>query len=75
MAERYKMHQPSLTIDEQIKNLRDNGLIILDEDYARHILNDISYFRLIKAYSLGLKEKNGKYYEGIDFEHIVAFRL
>lgn len=25
------------------------------------LLNDISYFRLIKAYSLGFKPKNGKY--------------
>ena len=39
-----KKHQPPMTIDEQIKNLKDLGLIVKDEEYARKILNDISYF-------------------------------
>ncbi len=75
MFEQLKTHQPPMNIDEQIDNLKDKGLIIKDEEYARNILNDISYFRLIKAFSLGLKEKNGKYYEGIDFERIVSLYL
>ena len=50
-----KKHQPALTIDEQIENLKSIGLIIKDEARAKSILNDISYFRLIKAYSLNLK--------------------
>ena len=75
MPEQLKTHQPPMNIDEQIDNLKDKGLIIKDEEYARSILNDISYFRLIKAFSLGLKEKNGKYYEGIEFEHIVSLYL
>lgn len=50
-----KKHQPAMSIDEQIQNLRDLGLNIPDEDHARRVLNDISYFRMIKAYSLGLK--------------------
>ena len=75
MSEHLKQHQPSMTINEQISNLKEKGLVIKNEDYARNILSDISYFRLIKAYSLGLKEKNGKYYEGIEFEHIVALYL
>ena len=54
-------YQPSMTIDEQVENLKSLGLIINDEDYAKKILNDISYFRLIKAYSLGFKPKNGNY--------------
>ena len=48
-----------MSIDEQVENLKTLGLVISDEDYARHILNDISYFRLIKAYSLGFKAKMG----------------
>lgn len=35
-------HQPPLTIEEQVKNLKEIGLIIDDEDYVRKILNDIS---------------------------------
>ena len=38
-----------MSIDEQVENLKSLGLVISDENYARHILNDISYFRLIKA--------------------------
>ena len=53
-----KEHQPSMSVDEQLENLKAIGLKIDDEDYARQILNDISYFRLIKAYGLGLKRKN-----------------
>ena len=54
-----KRHQPSLSIDEQVENLKTLGLVISDEDYARHILNDISYFRLIKHIVWVLKQKMG----------------
>jgi abortive infection bacteriophage resistance protein len=70
-----KFHQPSMTVNEQIANLRSNGLIIEDADYAHSILGDISYFRLIKAYSLGLKAKNGNYNEDVRFEDIVQLYL
>lgn len=71
--EELKHHQPSITIDEQINNLKSLGLIINDDIYARKILNDISYFRLIKAYSLNLKVKNGRYKDNIKFEQLVEF--
>ena len=70
-----KEHQPSMTVYEQIDNLRSNGLIIDDDDYARSILESISYFRLIKAYSLGHKAKNGKYNENVRFEDIVQLYM
>ena len=73
--EELKHHQPSMTIDEQINNLRLLGLIINDDIYARKILNDISYFRLIKAYSLNLKVKNGNYKDNIKFEQLVELYL
>ncbi len=73
--EELKQHQPSMSIDEQVENLKSLGLIINDEVYAKSILNDISYFRLIKAYSLGVKHKNGKYNEGVTFEQIVDLYL
>lgn len=66
-----KKHQPSMSIDKQISNLKEKGLVVNDEDYTKKVLNDISYFRLIKAYSLGLKEKNGNYNPGTSFEQIV----
>lgn len=54
-----KQHPLPMTIDEQIENLKSLGLIIENEEYAKKILNDISYFRLIKAYSLGFILKMG----------------
>ena len=66
-----KEHQRPLTVEEQIENLEDIGLIIEDKEYAKSVLQKISYFRLIKAYSLGLKEKNGNYYEVVTFRNIV----
>jgi len=70
-----KEQQSPLNIDEQIENLKSKGLLIPDEDYAKSILNDISYFRLIKAYSLGLKPQNGNYHEKIYFHDIVELYL
>ena len=70
-----KQHQPPMTIEEQVKNLKDIGLIVDDEEHAKQILNDISYFRLIKAYSLNLKPKNGKYNGEITLEQIVELYL
>ena len=64
-----------MTIDEQIENLKNIGLIVENEEYAKKILNDISYFRLIKAYSLNLKSKNGKYCKKVTFEQIVELYL
>ncbi len=60
-----------MTVEEQIENLQDLGLIIENEAMAVSILNDVSYFRLIKAFSLGLKPKNGNCFEGVTFEQIV----
>lgn len=66
-----KEHQPPLSLDEQIENLKTINLTISDEDFAKSFLGDVSYFRLIKAYSLGLKPKNGSYNDGVCFDQIV----
>ena len=70
-----KKQQPPMTIDEQVENLKSIGLIVDDEEYARKILNDISYFRLVKAYSLNLKPKNGCYDKQTTFKEIVDLYL
>ena len=70
-----KKHQPPMTIDEQVENLKNIGLIVDDEEYAKKILNDISYFRLIKAYRLNLKSKNGCYNKQTTFKEIVDLYL
>lgn len=66
-----KAQQPPMTVEEQVANLQNLGLIIESEEDARAMLNDVSYFRLIKAFSLGLKPKSGRYNEGVTFNQIV----
>ena len=70
-----KQQQPPMTIDEQVETLKSIGLIVDDEEYAKKILNDISYFRLVKAYSLNLKPKNGCYDKQTTFKEIVDLYL
>ena len=70
-----KEHQPPLDIDAQIENLKNLGLTIPDEDSAKEFLSDVSYFRFIKAYSLGMKPKNGKYIEGTSFDTLKELYL
>ena len=70
-----KKQQPPMTIDEQVENLKSIGLIVDDEEYAKKILNDISDFRLVKAYSLNLKPKNGCYDKQTTFKEIVDLYL
>lgn len=66
-----KIHQEPITIENQVKNLIDLGLLVEDKTYAKKILGRISYYRLIKAYSITLK-KDGRYISGISFEDIVS---
>ena len=66
-----KNQQKPLSVPEQVENLKNLGLVIEREIEAEDLLNHISYFRLIKAYSLGLKPKNGKYYDNITLDQIV----
>lgn len=70
MCDEKKQHQPALSVEQQIANLKGLGLIFEDESSARKFLNDVSYFRLIKAYGLTFKTKNGKYAAGTTFEQI-----
>ena len=70
-----KKHQPPMTIEEQIENLKSLGLTVSDENFAKKILNDISYFRLVKAYSINLKPKNGNYIAQTTFEQLVDLYL
>lgn len=70
-----KSYQLPMTLDEQVKNLKDIGLVITNDENAKDFLNDVSYFRLIKAFSLGLKKKNDKYLNGITFDEIKELYL
>lgn len=66
-----KQHQPARSTEELINNLKEKGLEIPNEEAAKSFLDEVSYFRVVKAYSLGLKEKNGNYYAGVTFDEIM----
>lgn len=66
-----KKQQRPLTVSEQIENLKQLNLQIDNEALAAQFLNHVSYFRFIKAYSLGLKPRNGCYSGSVSFEHLV----
>ena len=66
-----KKQQRPLTVPEQIENLKQLNLQIDNESFAAQFLNHVSYFRFIKAYSLGLKPRNGCYSDSVTFEHLV----
>ncbi|MCM1367919.1 MAG: Abi family protein [Roseburia sp.] len=65
-----KQHQPPLDIDRQIENLKSIGLQIDDERSAHDFLNNVSYFRLIKAFGLGLKNDDSTFKNDVTFEQI-----
>ena len=71
-----KKHQKPLEVKDQVKNLKSIGLIIKDEDKAEKLLNDISYFRIVKGYSLGLKDKEtGLYKKEVSFDSLKQLYL
>ena len=69
-----KSHQAPIDVNEQIENLISLDLQIEDKDYAKSVLNRVSYYRIVKAYSITLKE-NGKYIEATTFENIADLYL
>ncbi len=75
MEKKFKETQPPLTIPDQIANLQALGLIIPDVDTASKFLNDVSYFRFIKGYSLELKSRNSSYEPGVTFEQLTQLYL
>ena len=64
-----------MSVDEQVDNLISLGLKINDIEHAKKFLNDVSYFRFIKAYSLGLKPKNSSYYDNVTFDMLEELYL
>ena len=59
------------TIDEQIKKLKDHGVVISDEPFARNVLQKVSYYRL-SGYMLQnrLSTDSHEMIKGIRFEDI-----
>ena len=71
-AEELLPHQPALDVDAQIENLKNIGLVINDEIKCKEKLGTVSYFRLVKAYGVGLKPHNGNFDGSISFDDLVS---
>lgn len=64
------------TYDQQLKHLKDKGLIIEDEAVAIGQLKQYSYYSSISAYKGIFKtKKNGNYEQGTCFHHIIFLYL
>lgn len=69
------MAQAFLTYEQQINLLQnDKELSICDSDFAKTILQKISYYSLIDGYKEPFKPlRSGKFYYGVTFEEIFSF--
>lgn len=64
------MEKEFKTYREQIRLLKNKGLIISDEEHAINILKSTSYFALINGYKRPFKDTNGNYLPEAHFEDI-----
>lgn len=71
-----KMDKPFLTFDQQIKKLKnDYELIINDENFAKEALASLSYYDLINGYKFMYMDSNNKYKEGISIEKLYTTHI
>ena len=61
--------KPLLSAEEQISRLRQRGMVIADETYARQCLSNVSYSRL-KAYWDPFRDEDNKFFPGSRFEDV-----
>lgn len=61
-------YKPFLTLDQQVKLLRDRDLAIHNEQFAKDTLEDSSYYRF-SGYSLTLR-KDDHFFPGVTFEDV-----
>jgi len=69
-----KYRKPSLSISDQITNLKERGLIISDEKKSAHYLSNISYYRL-RAYTYPFQNNDRPdhpFIQDISFEEIIS---
>ncbi|MBQ3311976.1 Abi family protein [bacterium] len=64
-----KYNKPALSVNKQIELLKSRGLIINNEDFAKNILSNISYYRL-SAY-MKFYQNDDLYKDNTTFEDII----
>ncbi len=65
-----------ITIEKQINNLLERGMLLHDKEFAKDVLSNISYYRL-SGYALQFREPSSqnKYQDGTTFESIYKIYL
>ncbi len=65
-----------LSIDEQIKNMKENGITfnLFKEDEAKNFLKYSNYFFKVKSFSKNFQKANGKY-QNLDFSYLKELAL
>jgi len=62
-----------LTYDNQISQLKQQGMIVSDEAFAKDILAQIGYYELVNGYKAIFKrDRRGSYLPGTRFEELLA---
>ncbi len=61
-----------ISFDEQIKKLKQDGLIIVDEKHAKERLKWEGYFNFAVGYNRLFKDETKRYLPGVTFRHIEA---
>ena len=65
------MLKKPMTLDEQLKKLENQGILIVDKDKAKRILTEIHYYRFTGyALQYRIDEHKSSYIDGVTFENI-----
>lgn len=67
-----RYNQPQISVSDQIRLLKSEGLVFSDENKAQHILENVSLFRM-KSYLMPLRQPHSRQFkEGASFEDAYA---
>ena len=67
--------KPFKTIEEQIEQLKERGLIIHDEDKAKNVLLSNNYYNIINGYSKYFPMQGDNYIGGSTFDEVLHLYL
>ncbi len=68
MATGIHYNQPQISVEEQIATLKNDGLVFMDEGKAKHLLNNISLFRMKSYLHPFRKAGERSFKQGVTFE-------
>ena len=67
--------KPFKTIEEQIEQLKERGLVIPDEDKAKNVLLSNNYYNIINGYSKYFPMQGDNYIGNTTFDEVLHLYL